>query len=253
MEEKTITHSITGRVFAVPVILSVVMGSALIGASAIAANAFYKIRALDNNLTVSGSAKTQVQSDTMKWSVVIHRQVGLTGLSMGIEQAQQNLAEFKTVVVNAGIPDTAITAGTLTYNKDYDYINGVQKERGYSIMIPVTINTTDIDKLVAVAGDPKAFLSRDIALQGNYIEYYYSKLAEARIALLADAMKDARARAEKIAGESGSSVGRIKSASSGVVQVLAPNSVDVSDYGTYDTQSRTKVIMVTTKATFQLQ
>ena len=56
-----------------------------------------------------------------------------------------------------------------------------------------------------------------------------------------------------IATAGGNSVGAIKSASSGVVQVLAPNSVEVSDYGQYDTSKIDKEIMVTVKATFEIK
>jgi hypothetical protein len=37
------------------------------------------------------------------------------------------------------------------------------------------------------------------------------------------------------------------------VQVLAPNSEDVNDYGTYDTSSINKEIMVTVKASFEIK
>jgi hypothetical protein len=71
--------------------------------------------------------------------------------------------------------------------------------------------------------------------------------------MLTEAIKDAKARAEKIANSSGKRVGVIKSASMGVVQVLSPNSVDVSDYGTYDTSTINKEVMVTVKALFTIK
>lgn len=52
---------------------------------------------------------------------------------------------------------------------------------------------------------------------------------------------------------SGKKVGSLKSVSMGVVQVLQPNSVDVSDYGMYDTSTVEKEIMITVKATFTLK
>jgi hypothetical protein len=35
--------------------------------------------------------------------------------------------------------------------------------------------------------------------------------------------------------------------------VLAPNSIDVSDYGQYDTSSVEKEVMITVRTTFQVQ
>jgi hypothetical protein len=85
------------------------------------------------------------------------------------------------------------------------------------------------------------------------LEYYYSKLPDLRVSLLEDAVKDAKLRAEKIAAGTGRRVGSVRAASSGVVQVLSPNSVDISDYGNYDTSSVDKDVMVTVKASFDLK
>jgi hypothetical protein len=75
-------------------------------------------------------------------------------------------------------------------------------------------------------------------------------LSDLRVSLLGDALKDAKARANEIARASNQNIGKLKSASSGVVQVLAPNSTDTSDYGTYDTSTINKDISVTVRATF---
>jgi hypothetical protein len=87
----------------------------------------------------------------------------------------------------------------------------------------------------------------------DFLQYYYSKLPDLRVSLLSDAVKDAKSRAEKIAEGTGRAVGSIQSASSGVVQVLPVNSVEVSDYGSYDTSSIEKDVMVTVKASFRLR
>jgi hypothetical protein len=85
------------------------------------------------------------------------------------------------------------------------------------------------------------------------LEYYYSKLPELRVKLLSSAIKDAEARAKSIVESTGRKVGSIRSASSGVVQVLPVNSVEISDYGSYDTSYVDKDVMVTVKATFGLK
>jgi len=48
-------------------------------------------------------------------------------------------------------------------------------------------------------------------------------------------------------------VGNLRSASIGVTQVLAADSVDVSDYGTYDTSTEDKDVMVTVRAVFRIK
>lgn len=256
MENQNITHSVTGKVIAIPAVAAFILGTALIGATFIGGNTFYKVRALDNTLSVVGSTKMRVESDTAKWSPTITRTVDMNGLSEGMKNMQSDAGTLKKYLLEKGLKDTDITIGTPNYNKDtfYDQAKG-PVDRGYIINVPVIINTENIDTLIAITNDQSALVSRGITFQGyGPVEYFYTKLPELRVSLLGEATKDARARAEKIASESSATVGRIKSASSGVVQILAPNSIDqVTDYGGFDTSSRAKDVMVTVRATFQLK
>ena len=85
------------------------------------------------------------------------------------------------------------------------------------------------------------------------MELTYSKLDEMRVKLLTSAIKDATDRAEAIASESGRTVGALRNATGGVVQVLAADGIEISDYGSYDTSSLNKEVMVTVRASFELK
>lgn len=71
--------------------------------------------------------------------------------------------------------------------------------------------------------------------------------------MLAEATKNARACAEKIAESTDSKIGFMQSASMGVFQVTPTNSVDVSDYGYFDTSSINKKVTSVVRASFSLQ
>lgn len=60
--------------------------------------------------------------------------------------------------------------------------------------------------------------------------------------MLAQATRDARARAATMAQNSGSSLGGLRSAQQGVFQITRENSIEVSGYGENDTSSLKKVI-----------
>jgi len=96
-------------------------------------------------------------------------------------------------------------------------------------------------------------INKGVLFTTSSLEFYYSQLPQARIELLASAVQDAKARAEQLAQAGGKKIGILKSASSGVVQVMAPNSVEVSDYGMYDTSKIEKEIMVTVKTSFEIK
>ena len=116
-----------------------------------------------------------------------------------------------------------------------------------------TIQSDDVEQITAISKQIPELASQGVIVSIQALEYYYSKLPDLRVSLLTDAIKDAKARAEKIAEGTGRNVGAVQAASSGVVQVLSPNSVDISDYGNYDTTSIEKEIMVTVKASFRLK
>ena len=117
----------------------------------------------------------------------------------------------------------------------------------------IEINSNEVDKITALAKNTDSLITeKNIIFSTTALEYYYSKLPETRIELLASAVEDARTRASQLMSASTGKIGKLKSASAGVVQVMAPNSVDVSDYGVYDTSHINKEIFVTVRATFSI-
>ena len=104
-----------------------------------------------------------------------------------------------------------------------------------------------------IAKNINPLIEKGVVFSTQSLEYTYTKLPEERVEMLSSAVKDAKARASKLAESSGKSVGQLKSASSGVVQVMSANSLDISDYGSYDTSKIEKNIMLTVKASFTLK
>jgi len=97
----------------------------------------------------------------------------------------------------------------------------------------------------------------ELNLQGwdvtpGYVRFYYpsDKLDQLKVSLLAEASRSARERANQFALNSGTKVNRLLNARQGVFQVTAPNSSDISDYGTYDTSSIEKVVKIVVTMTY---
>jgi hypothetical protein len=107
--------------------------------------------------------------------------------------------------------------------------------------------------LSSIADRLPELVGTGVFISSTNLEFFYSKLADARITLSGEAIKDAKSRAQSIASASGDKVGKLQSVSGGVIQVLAPNSTDVSDYGTYDTSTIDKVISLSVRAAFTVR
>ena len=72
------------------------------------------------------------------------------------------------------------------------------------------------------------------------------------MAILGDASKDARARADEVARNAGSTVGEVRSAHMSPLQIVRPNSTDVSGEGRYDTATIDKDVYAVVTLTFAI-
>lgn len=233
-------------------IFGIILGASMIISVLIGAGILYKIQSSNDTLSVTGSAKREVTSDKVKWTSSITRTVRISALKGGYTQLAKDLDEVKAFFKEKGIPDEAITISPVFMNENWQqYATAETKE--YNLTQTFEIQSDDVVKITDVSKNIQTLIDKGIIFQSNSPEYYYSKLPEMRVELLSDALVDAKNRATKLAESTGGSVGALKSASSGVVQVLTPNSTEVSDYGSYDTSKIQKEIMVTVKASFSVR
>lgn len=234
--------------FGAIIALGIMLAAGIIGFT------FYKIKALENTLAVTGSAKTSVVSDTVKWNSQVTRAVSIANLDTGYTQIAADIAKVKTFLLDAGVPESEITISAVSFYENYSYgQNTSYNQREYILNQYVTVNSKDIQKITELSKGVDAVIAEGVIFQTMSLEYYISNLPELRVSLLGQAVADAKARAEELAKSSGKKVGTLKSASSGVVQVLSPNSTEVADYGSYDTSQIDKEVMVTVKASFTVR
>ncbi|HEY9584470.1 MAG TPA: SIMPL domain-containing protein [Candidatus Paceibacterota bacterium] len=233
---------------------AIVVGVSLILSTVIGAWTFSSVRSNDT-ISVTGSAKQQVVSDTVKWNMGIMRTVSSFELKSGYAQIAADLKIVQKFLKDSGIADSDITISPVSMDENYYYDkNGTPTEKTYNLRQPIIIDSKEVDKVEGVAKNVESLVQKGVMLSTySMIQYFYSKVPELRVSLLANAVRDAKARAEKILEPSGGKVGKMRTASSGVVQVLPVNSVEVSDYGMYDTQSKNKDIMVTVRAAFDIK
>lgn len=233
------------------VILGWILGGAFIVAAIIGAITVYRIRALNDVISVTGSAKMDVTSDQAKWVTQISRTVSQTNLNSGYSQLARDLETAKAFMVAQGITAEQMTIAPVFMMEVYN--QNVDAERRYTLTQTIEVQSKDVQKINGLALRTGEFAAKGIIFQTQSLEFYYTGLPEARVTLLKDAIADAKARAQQVAESSGDRVGTLQSASSGVVQVLSKNSTNISDYGSYDTSKIDKEIMVTVKATFTIR
>lgn len=234
------------------VTFGLILGAAVIIGVSIWAYVFYQTKSLSNVLTVTGSAKKQVSSDSVKWVAVFSRQSNASDLRFDSDQMARDLDKVKSFYKKNGLEEKDLNTSIVFVDQIINY-NNPTAPASYNLRQTVEVQSTDISKITSLAKNVQEMVGQGVNFSTQSLEYYYSKLPDLRVELLSDAVKDATARASKLAESSGRRVGILKSASSGVVQVLPVSSVAVADYGAYDTSTIEKEVMITVKASFSIK
>lgn len=233
------------------VLLGIILGTSFLIATLLGAFTVFRIRGQNDTVSVTGSAKVQVTSDQAKWSTDVSRSVRESSLKSGYAQIASDLVAAKAFFASQGITEAELTISPVSMNEVWQ--QNQTAEKLYNLTQTITAQSSDVTKLTTASNNIALIIDKGVIFSTRSLEYYYSKLPEARIQLLSDAITDAKLRASEIAKNSGKRVGSLKSAASGVVQVQSLNSTDTSDYGMYDTSQIEKQITVTVKSVFTLR
>jgi hypothetical protein len=243
-----------GRLFdySVPLVAAatVLVAGAVIVAG-IAAYTAYDIKLARDSVEVTGSAKEAVVADTARLILNLDTKTGITDQQAGYSRLESATAKITAYLDSQGFADYETPAITSSPNYIYPQ-NREPLQTGFSINRQIILRSNDIERISALANNIAPFVGGGYNVTTQSLELTYSKLDEVRVRLLSQAIQDAKARAQAIAKDSGRSVGALRNASSGVVQVLPQGGIEISDYGMYDTQSKNKEVMVTVRATFEL-
>lgn len=199
---------------------------------------FAKSRKGDEAITVTGSAKRRITSDLALWSAGVTAQSAQ--LADSYQQLADNIPRIKQYLISKGIPEDQMVISSITTTtlkrRDSDG-NETSEITGYSLRQQIEVRSTDVAKIEQIARESTELINQGILLESASPRYYYTKLGDLKIEMLGEAAKDAKERAEKIASSTGNSIGSVRAARMGVLQITAADSTDVSDYGVYDTST----------------
>ncbi len=204
-----------------------------------------------NNITVTGSAKQQIKSDLIVWQGTYSRQAKTAA------EAYTLLAQDKIKVLKY-LDDKKMDSKVRTVSSVYTMpiyetnFNGVTTNNilSYRLSQNVEIRSNAVDEVTQISRDVTELIQQGIEFQSNPPEYYFTKIADLKVTMLAEATKDAKLRAEQISSNTGSKIGKLKSAKMGVFQITPLYSTDVSDSGINDISSIDKEITAVVTCSF---
>lgn len=233
---------------------SAVLSLALIICAVIMALTWRANRKADQTITVTGSAKKEITSDFG----ILRGTISTRGTTA--EAAYNELNRQKPILLeylaSKGFPEDKVTFFTISSFPVYEVgPNGAQTGRivDYNYSQRIEINSSDVQKIRAISLEISSLVQKGVTFMVEMPEYHYTKLADLKIQIQAEAAKDAINRAQRIAEAADRSLGSIKSARMGVIQITPKFSNMVSDYGVNDLSSIDKEITAVISASFQLE
>jgi hypothetical protein len=198
---------------------------------------FYaKTKKSDDAITVTGSAKKRIRSDLVVWSAGVSTQS--PQLSDAYKQISDSIPKIRKYLVDKGIPENQIQVSaisTVTLHKQDENGRQLNEISGYSLSQSVSVTSNDVDRISQIAREATELINQGILIESSAPQYYYTKIGDLKVEMLGEAARDAKTRAEQIASSTGNSIGSVRSAKMGVLQITAPDSTEVSDSGMFDT------------------
>lgn len=185
--------------------------------------AVVKYRSFDRTVNVKGLCEREVSADKVIWPVVykvmsndlqdIYRQIGVNN---------EVIIEF---LKEGGISVDEITVAmpqiTDEYANEYGSVNRTYRFIAKNV---ITVCTDDVDVVLNLMDKQAQLLKKGIVVGAgsqweNPVEFRYEGLNEIKPSMIEEATRNAREVAEKFAKDSGSNLGKIKTANQGTFTI----------------------------------
>jgi len=219
--------------------------------AAIVIGGSYKSRGKSNqSIGVTGLGEENFTSDLIVWKATFSkRSYDLKDASAELKSDKEKIRNY---LISKGVRSEDIVFSSVDIQKEfansYDNYGNLQGSHfsGYLLDQSLRIESKEVDKIEMISREVTELINQNIELVSLAPDYYYTKLAELKLKMIESATKDAKERADKIASNAGSGLGKLKNASMGVIQITARNSAeDYSWGGSFNTSSKLKTASIT--------
>ncbi len=217
----------------------------------------YKFKTAET-ISVTGLAEKDFVSDQIVWTGNYSRKT--IDLKDAYTLLKEDEGKIRTYLNGKGVTNAEMVFSAITINRDFDQkrdADGKELESiftGYNLKQNVTIDSKNIEKIEKISREVTELIQSGIEFNSSSPSYYYTKLSELKLDLLAKASADAKQRAETIAKNSGSNLGKIRKANMGVFQITGKNSNEDYSYGgAFNKSDKNKTASITTKIDYAVE
>jgi hypothetical protein len=200
--------------------LSIMTGLIVLGLMMPIAVANFK--SYDRTVDVKGLCEKEVMADKVIWPISF-TVVGDDLLGI-YNETDANIATITKFLTDGGLPESAITYSTPRISDKYaqEYGNNDRRFRYLSKSI-ITVCSENVELVRKLMQQQTTLLKKGISLTENAwenpVQFKFEGLNEIKPEMIEEATVNARAAAQKFAKDSGSKLGKIKSANQGTFTI----------------------------------
>jgi hypothetical protein len=225
---------VSGAIIALSIVIAVILGS----------------QCFSRTINVEGVAERDVESDYIVWKGLCSRQE--KDLATAYKKLARDIRQVKEYFISRGFKEAEITFSSVYTETLYrpEMSNEIE---AYRLSQNVEIRSTEVEKVDAVSRQVTELIAQGLHFDSSAPEYFYNKANGSRTALLAQATRNAKEKAEAMAGAVGRKISHVSAVYIEDISVLPFCSKrDPEDEGD-DILSRKKKIIAQVSATFEVK
>lgn len=237
------------------IVLGVCIAAATIISSVILSKGFLRVMKFTQQvINVTGSAQKNITSDYIVWTSGITRREA--DLPAAYKALKEDLDKVLAYLASKGINKEEIIINQISTTKIFKKSKegkDTNDVEAYELSQSFEVRSNDVQKIDRVSRESTELINQNIIFVSDAPSYFYTKLDELKIEMLAKATENAKLRAQSMVGATGNRIGFMRSAKMGVFQITPVTSTDVSDYGVNDTSALEKKVMAVVSASFMIE
>ncbi len=212
---------------------------------------------INDKISVTGLGEKEFVSDLIVWEGKLS--VSSASLAEGYQRLEKDKKQVQEYLAKKGIKNEEIVFSFVSNyeNREPIYNNGNyvgERKNGYLLEQTIKIESTEVDKVETLSRDITELMINGVNIDSQMPQYFYTKLDELKLEIIEMATKDAYSRAESIAEEAHSKIGKLASARMGVFQIVATNSSEAYTWGgAYNTSSKNKKANITMRLDYHIK
>lgn len=239
------------------VTVAVILGICFVLAAIAVGISYYQSKKPSKTVSVVGLAEKDFTSDLIVWDL------RYDVLDMDMKKSYAMIKDQNKIVKeflsSKGIKTDEIDFKNIStkpkYESHWESGHWVENFEGYQSEQRIRVESKDVEKIEKIIREISELYDQNIKISSDDPEYYYTKLSDLKLEMLAQASKNARERAQTVTENAGGKLGDLKTATTGVFQITAPNSSEDSYSwgGAFNTSSKQKHVSINMRLTYYVK